>query len=57
MVVKSGFDAAPDIFLRSESAERDSLQGLTSFGLAHEFVTTAIGKAKVADECVEPPSF
>ena len=48
MVVKSGFDATPDIFPRSESTERDSLQGLTLFGFAHEFVTTAIGKAKVA---------
>jgi len=53
MVVKSGLDAAPDIFLRSESTECDSFQGLTLFGLTYEFVTTTIRKADVANECVE----
>ena len=55
MVVKSSLDAAPNIFFRSESTERDSLQGLTLFGFANEFVTTAIRKAEVANECIEPP--
>ena len=36
MVVKSSLDAAPNIFFRSESTERDSLQGLTLFGFANE---------------------
>ena len=53
MVVESGLDAAPDVFLRAESAERNARYPLTLLHLADEFVAAAIRKADVADECIK----
>ena len=53
MIIEAGFQAAADIFLHPEAAQRDPLHRLTTLRLAHEFVATGVRQADVADERIK----
>ena len=51
--IKSRLLAAADVFLRAKSSERYCLNRLFSFGFRDHIVSTAIGKANVAQDHIE----